>query len=854
MTVDEAQISADPFVTAVRESPMPMLITDARRADNPAVFANDSFCRLTGYSRDEIVGRNCRFLQGPDTDPVAVQQIRESIEQARALHIDVLNYRKTGEAFWNRLFLAPVMGPGGGPTYFVASQVDVSIERERMAGLESQNAALLGELSDRLRLQEDSESQLRFATEAGRLGVWRYDIGRSELNSSLRFRKIFGRDPEASFTYADLREAVHPLDAPRMRAELARCMETGADYDIECRILRPGGELVWVLLRAQVQRDAAGNPVSMAGIALDITARKRQDMRTGALIELDAQLTTLENPADLAAAAVAALVHVLEVTRAGYGTIDPRNEAVTIESEWRASGIEALRPVERLRDYGSFVENLQRGEPVVIPDVQLDPRTAQHAAALDQIQVRSLMNLPIVEPNGLVALLFLNDVAPREWPAEDLQFIREVAWRTRMAIARRNAEKELRRLARELESKVEERSNTLLQTEAVLRQAQKMEAVGQLTGGIAHDFNNLLAANMGSLEVIRMLLSQGRVGEIERMVDAAQRSARSAATLTQRLLAFSRQQTLDPQPTEVMRLLADLEELIRRTAGPSVALEVSSEVPVWRIRVDRSQLESAVLNLCINARDAMPEGGRLTVTAANRTVSRKEAREKGLRAGDYVSVCVADTGTGMPEEIIARAFDPFFTTKPIGTGTGLGLSMVYGFAQQSGGLATIASTPGTGTQVCLLLPRYEGESATEATTEVPVLSPVGGNGEVVLVVDDEPTLRMLITQVLRESGYGVLEASTGAAALRVLQSQARVDLLITDIGLPGGMNGRQVADNARSLRSGLQVMFITGYAQQSLLDRDTLEPGMQLLSKPFELQQLASLVRTMIARASTVTE
>ncbi|RYG87578.1 response regulator, partial [bacterium] len=682
------------------------------------------------------------------------------------------------------------------------------LEVQRVATLERENAELVAQLGERVGALEESEARLRFATEAGRIGVWRFDVSTGELSTSALCRTIFGRDPAKLFSYSELLDTVHPSDRMRMRAAVARSIESGEDYDIEYRILRPSGERAWVLVRAQVQSDEAGRAVSLNGISLDITARKRQDVRTSTLVELDAQLTSLESPHELAAAAVGALVRVLEVTRAGYGTVDAKSDAVVIESEWRAPGVPPLRAVERLRDYGAFADELKRGQPVVISDVEHDPRTKSHVASLARLQIRALMNLPLAEPGGPVALLFLNDVAPREWPAEDLLFIREVAWRTRMALARRRAEAELRRLARDLESKVEERSRTLLQTEAVLRQSQKMEAVGQLTGGIAHDFNNLLAANLGSLEVIRMLLSKGRHDEIGRMVDAAVRSARSAATLTQRLLAFSRQQTLDPRPTDVRRLLWDLEDMLRRTAGPSVELDVAGGDPSWPIRVDRSQLESSVLNLCINARDAMPNGGRLSLETRNRAIDEALAKPLGIAAGDYVELIVSDTGEGMSDDVIAHAFEPFFTTKPIGTGTGLGLSMVYGFAQQSGGAATILSTPGLGTSVSLLLPRLFGairgdEEEPEGTAPAPAPE---GEGQTVLVVDDEPTLRMLILQVLRESGYQPIEASTGRAAMAMLKSIERIDLLVTDIGLPGGMNGRQLATEARALRRQLPAV------------------------------------------------
>ena len=384
------------------------------------------------------------------------------------------------------------------------------------------------------------------------------------------------------------------------------------------------------------------------------------------------------------------------------------------------------------------------------------------------------------------------------------------------------------------------------QAEEALVQAQKMEAVGQLTGGIAHDFNNLLAGISGSLELLERRIAENRLGGIDRYISGAQDAARRAAALTQRLLAFSRRQTLDARPTAVNRLIAGMEELIRRTVGPDVAVEVVGAGGLWLTKVDPSQLENALLNLCINARDAMaPDGGRLTIETANKWLDEHAARERELPLGQYVSLCVSDTGTGMTPEVVARAFDPFYTTKPIGQGTGLGLSMVYGFVRQSGGQVRIYSEVGTGTTVCLYLPRHMG-SAVPANEPAREESQMAEAGETVLVIDDEPSIRMLIKDVLEDVGYETIEAADGAAGLAILQSNARVDLLITDVGLPNGMNGRQLADAARITRPGLKVLFITGYAENAVIGSGRLEPGMEIVTKPFVIAALGNKVRQMI--------
>lgn len=389
-------------------------------------------------------------------------------------------------------------------------------------------------------------------------------------------------------------------------------------------------------------------------------------------------------------------------------------------------------------------------------------------------------------------------------------------------------------------------AEALAATEEALRQSQKMEAVGQLTGGIAHDFNNLLAGVLGNLELLELRVSQGRFDAIGRHLETAQGAAKRAAALTQRLLAFSRRQTLDPTPVNVNRLVAGLEDLLRRTVGPSVEIEVVGAGGLWMTLVDRYQLENALLNLCINARDAMPDGGRLTIETTNTWLEDRIAREHDLPPGQYVSLCVSDTGTGMTTDVIARAFDPFFTTKPLGEGTGLGLSMIYGFVRQSGGHVRIHSEVGAGTTMCIYLPRHRG-AADEADQESrPTHIKPEGHGETVLVIDDEASVRSLIVDVLSDGGYHVIEAADGPSGLKVLQSDLRIDLLITDVGLPGGMNGRQVADAARVHRPRLRILFITGYAENAAVGNGLLGQDMQVITKPFGIEAIAGKVRDMI--------
>ena len=377
-----------------------------------------------------------------------------------------------------------------------------------------------------------------------------------------------------------------------------------------------------------------------------------------------------------------------------------------------------------------------------------------------------------------------------------------------------------------------------------------MEAVGQLTGGLAHDFNNLLTGISGSLELLKMRITQGRIGDLERYVSAAQGATSRAAALTHRLLAFARRQTLDPRLIAPNKLIAEMEEMIRRTVGPEIKLELALASRLWPTLCDPNQLENAILNLCINARDAMPNGGRLTIETANGTLDERSAQVQHVHAGDFVSICVTDTGTGMPPDVVAHAFEPFFTTKPTGQGTGLGLSMIYGFTRQSGGQVRIYSEVGAGTTVHIYLPRHQGEVDTEVLRAGLRETPRAAAGETVLIIDDEPSVRMLVTEVLEGLGYAAIEAADGVSGLKVLQSDVRIDLLITDVGLPGGMNGRQMADVARQSRPKLRVLFITGYAENAAVGHGHLEPGMHLLTKPFSIEALATRVKSIIGTAN----
>lgn len=446
-----------------------------------------------------------------------------------------------------------------------------------------------------------------------------------------------------------------------------------------------------------------------------------------------------------------------------------------------------------------------------------------------------------LEANGRVDLA--GDGTPLSLPG----VLIDVEGRRAVEAERDRATAALRALNDTLEQRVATRTAELMQAEEKLRQSQKMEAVGQLTGGLAHDFNNLLAGISGALELMNTRIAQGRLQEVDKYMTAAQGAAKRAAALTHRLLAFSRRQTLDPRPTNVNLLMEGMTDLIQRTVGPSITVERIGAPGLWPALVDASQLENALLNLCINARDAMPDGGRITIETANREMDAAAARTHEMPEGQYLSLSVTDTGTGMTPDVIAKAFDPFFTTKPLGHGTGLGLSMIYGFAQQSGGQVRIYSEVGQGTTMCIYLPRYYGDEIKDEghADQAPV--PLAEAGETILIVDDEPTVRMLLTDVLGELGYTLIEAADSIAGLKVLRSDVHIDLLITDVGLPGGMNGRQMADAGREVRPHLKTLFITGYAENAAVGNGDLGPGMQVLTKPFAVDTLTARVRDLMA-------
>ncbi len=745
--------------------------------------------------------------------------------------------------------------------------------------------------------------------------------------------------------------------------------------------LRKSGERIMVSITVSPILDRTGKIVGASKIARNVTEQSLAERRRAALVRLTDEIRELDNSDDIAFAAARIMGETLNVSRAGYGVIDTVEETISISKDWNAPGIASLPNVLHFRDYGSYIEDLKRGDTVVFADAEADPRTSASAAALKAISAQSVVNMPVTERGRFVALLYLNNASAREWSAADLAFVREVAERTRTATERARVttellrrEAELRLLNQDLEERVatalaerrlfadilehtdafvqvadtefnwlainrasadeferifgvrprvgdnmlallshlpEEQAavreawsralageaytvvddfgdpeldrryyemkfnplrrddGTLLgayqfvfdvtarvldqqklhQAEAQLRQAQKMEAVGQLTGGIAHDFNNMLAVVSGSLELLdrRPSLDDARA---KSLISSAREASRRAGNLTQRLLAFSRQQPLQPQVLDPSKLVAGISDLLRHALGAAVQLETVFSGGTWRIYADQNQLENVLLNLAVNARDAMPDGGRLTIETQNTHLDQRYvAKEPGVMAGQYVMIGVTDTGAGIPAEIIAKVFDPFFTTKDVGKGTGLGLSQVYGFVKQSGGHIKIYSEIGHGTTVKVYLPRHFGAAELDDDSLREERLPTAEERELILVVDDEDLVRQFTVAALNDLGYRVLEAGSGQVALAMLIERPDVDLLFTDIVMPE-MNGRKLVDLVKERNPDLPVIYTTGYTRNAVVHNGVLDPGVELIGKPFTLEELARRVRDVLDRTT----
>ena len=769
---------------------------------------------ILGWTEAEMLGRPADLIFTPEDQAAGVPELetQRAAGEGRAAD-DRWHQRKDGSRFWASGEMMALRDEGGAQTGYLKMLRDRTEQHHAGEALAAVN------------------ERFRLAQRATRDAIWDWNFGDKRVLWNEALEEAYGWSPAQVAAEAGWWAAqIHPVDRDRIERSLRAVIEgTETIWTGEYRFRRADGSYAEVLDRGYVIRGADGHAVRMIGAMLDITDRKRAEQ---ALRESEALARENIERVQLALAAGAII---------GIWNWDLVSDRLTVDEAFvHAFGLDPA--------LGRVGLSLEQVLATVHPDdkpamsAAIGKAIARRGAYAQQYRVRRADGKYYwIEANGRV------QQAPDGTPLNFPGVLIDVEKRRAVEAERDRVAAELRALNETLEQRVAERTADLLRAEEQLRQSQKMEAVGQLTGGLAHDFNNLLTGVIGSLELMKTRIGQGRIKDVDRYVEAAQGAANRAAALTHRLLAFSRRQTLDPKPTDVNRLVSGMEEMVRRTAGPAIAVETVGPADLWATLVDPGQLENALLNLCINARDAMPDGGRITVEAANQRLDRRAARVRDMEPGEYVSLCVTDNGTGMTPEVAAKALDPFFTTKPIGQGTGLGLSMIYGFAKQSGGQVRIHSEVGKGTTVCLYLPRHLGAAeAPEPASEL-ADAPRAETGQAVLVVDDEPTVRMLVKEVLEDLGYTAIEAADGAAGLKVLRSDVRVDLLVTDVGLPGGMNGRQLADAARVVRPSLMVLFITGYAENAVISHGHLDPGMHVLPKPFAMEALASRIKALIS-------
>jgi PAS domain S-box-containing protein len=687
-----------------------------------------------------------------------------------------------------------IIRPSDGRLRWIA--VEARIERDSEGRpLRLEGAHL--DVTDRMLAQEtlrESEERFRLIANSAPVPIWVSKLDGKRAFANQAYLDFLGLSYEEALVF-DWRKVLHPDDLPRVLREQVAGEASLKPFALEARYRRADGPWRWIRSESQPRRDATGAHIGFIGVAHDITAAKQAESELRRLNEtLSVQVASRTRERD----------RIWNVSQDLLLVLDRQGRWISVNPAWTT-----------LLGWAEDVLLSER------PDVDGSILAVQRAC-------RELATVVVGGDNPRFETEFPHADGGSRWiswtsmPDEDLIY----------AVGRDiTSEKQAQRVLRA--------------TEEELRQAQKMEAVGQLTGGIAHDFNNLLTGIIGGLDIVKRRLAAGRTNDVDRFIEPAITSAHRAAALTHRLLAFSRRQSLDPKPVNVARLIAGMDEMLRRTLGEQVVLQTDCAIDLWTAEADHHQLENAILNLAINARDAMPDGGRLTVKAENLRAEQPIAIGRDQVVGPYVVVSVSDEGVGMEPSVIEHAFDPFFTTKPIGQGTGLGLSMVYGFAKQSRGHVHIDSNPGRGTTVKVFLPCTQAVEPAEGPARP--LQASRAAGESILVVEDEPGVRTMVTELLHELGYRVLEAATGPEALSVLERVPVIDLLVTDVGLPG-MNGRQLAEHARLQRPALKVLFMTGYAEKAAIRSDFVGAGMDLMTKPFAVDVLASKIREMIER------
>jgi PAS domain S-box-containing protein len=667
--------------------------------------------------------------------------------------------------------------------------------------------------------------------------------------------EMLGRTLERIFTDEDRRRG-------QLGREIEDAIRSGRGGEEGWR-LRKDGRRFWAIGELTPIRDEAGRIIGFIKILRDRTAKRdaEEEIREErSALEIQNRTASALASSENDTPRIAQIVTDASVELTGaeigaffYKVADESGEAYTLVAT-SGESMERFANFPVPKTTTVFAPTFDGSSIVRSDDITLDARYGKnelpqgtpdpHPTAARHPVIRSYLAVPVVSrAGGVIGGLFLGHSTAALFSEREERRLIGLAAESAVAMDNAVLTRELKVLNATLEQQVIERTLELKKNEEVLRQSQKIEAIGQLTGGVAHDFNNLLQVIIGNLESLRKETppSSTRAG---RALESAMTGAKRAAALTQRLLAFSRRQPLNPKPIDVNALISGMSDLLHRTLGETIDVDTVRPAGLWRAEADPIELEAAILNLALNARDAMPEGGKLTIETTNIEVDPTYA-DAELIAGDYVVVSVSDTGTGMSDSTLGKAFEPFFTTKPVGRGTGLGLSQVYGFVKQSGGHVKIRSKVGEGTVVMIYLPkllREEDAPLDSASVDVPQGTP----GETILVTEDDDDVREYSVGALRELGYRVIEAHDGPSALRLLERQHNVDLLFTDVVLPGGMTGAQLAAEARGSRPRLKVLFTTGYARNAIVHHGRLDRGVQLITKPFTLSDLAARVRDVL--------
>ncbi len=791
----------------------------------------------------------------PDDREKAVEALERAISERRPFDYEYRIVRAdTGETRWLAGRAAVVFDGNERPWRYVGGNIDVTARRFA---------------EERSR---ESEERLRVALSAGSLGDWTWDSASDVVTLSAPAAELFGVPPDRVTTWADLQAVMEPEDAARAVAAVEAAISERKDYETEYRVKHPDGRRVWINAVGRPVYDGAGHATGMIGAVQDVTARREAQE---ALSEESRTLETLNRTGAAVAGELDLQRLVQMVTDAGveltgaefgaffYNVMNDNGESFML---YTLSGAEPSQFNFGMPRATAVFHPTFAGEGVIRSnDITKDERYGlsepHFGMPKGHLPVASYLAVPVISRSGeVIGGLFFGHSEPERFTERHERLMTGIAAQAAIGIdnarlfqakqkevaERMRAEAELRELNETLEQRVAAEIARRSEAEEALRQAQKMETLGQLTGGVAHDFNNLLQIVTGNLEILQRNLAPEQ-SRLRRSAENAMKGAERAAILTQRLLAFSRRQPLEPKPINLNKLVAGMSELLHRTLGETIEVETVLASALWQVEADPNQLENAILNLAVNARDAMPEGGKLTIETSNTHLDRGYvAQNSEVLPGQYVVVCVSDTGSGMDQETLERVFEPFFTTKEIGKGTGLGLSMVYGFVKQSGGHVKIYSEAGEGSTVKIYLPRFRGTFAEEQEEAEPIV-PEGTREETILVCEDDDDVRTYSVEVLRELGYRVIEAHDAPSALRLLERQeGQVDLLFTDVVLPGGMMGNVLAEQAREIRPGLKVLFTTGYARNAIVHHGRLDPGLELITKPFTYAELAGRVRDLL--------